>query len=261
VSLDLDAYLRRIRVAGRPRPDLETLQRLHLGHARNIPFENLDIQMGLPISLELPDVEDKLVRRGRGGYCFEQNGLLLAVLREIGFSVEPWEGRTRLNVQGIRPRTHMMLGVKLDGLRYLADVGFGGHGLLHPLPVDGATHEQFGESYRVVTEAGEHVVQWKRDGAWTDLYSLVPETRHPIDFVMGNHFTSTYPSSPFVTMVVVQMPTPEARYALRNLTYSVRRDGKTVERELAPAELRPLLRETFGLQIPDDAGLRALPGA
>ena len=259
--MDLAAYLARIGVSGPLRPDLPTLERVHEAHAATIPFENLDVQMGVPISLEVADVFDKLVRRRRGGYCFEQNTLLGAALREIGFGLETYEARVRLNADGLRPRTHMLLGVRVDGVRWLADVGFGSRGLVHPLLIDGATHEQFGDAYRVTTEAGEHVLQWRRDGGWVDLYVFVPETRFAIDFVMGNHFTSTYPGSPFLANLLVQRPRRDVRHSVRNLTYSVTRGTACEERTLRPEELRPLLRDEFGIEVPVSATFRAVPGA
>jgi N-hydroxyarylamine O-acetyltransferase len=87
MALDPDAYLSRIGYRGPLAADTATLRALHLAHATHIPFENLDIQMGLPIRLDLDSLQDKLVRRRRGGYCFEQNSLLQAVLRSAGFEV------------------------------------------------------------------------------------------------------------------------------------------------------------------------------
>ena len=258
--MDLDAYFARIGFRERTRPDRATLDALHLAHARAVPFENLDIQMGLPISLELDHLQDKIVRRRRGGYCFEQNTLFLTVLREIGFSVEPFEARVRLGVTEVRPRTHMLLRVLLDGRPLLADVGFGLQGLLEPLPMDGQPHAQQGDVYRVIEEGAQLVLQWARPAPenWLDLYAFVPEARPEVDFVMGNHFTSTYPRSPFVLSLVVQLPTPGARYSLRNLDWSITRGGTVEERRVTPAEVRELLRDRFHLEIPAEARLRAL---
>ena len=258
--MDLDAYFRRIDVHQAARPDRATLVDLHLAHARAVPFENLDIQMGLPISLELEHLEDKIVRRRRGGYCFEQNTLFLAVLREIGFSVEPFEARVRLGSAEVHARTHMLLRILLEGEPWLADVGFGLQGPLEPVPMDGQSHAQQGDVYRVIGEGTEQVLQWARPGPqdWLDLYAFVPEARPAIDFVMGNHFTSTFSRSPFVTSLVAQLPTPGARYSLRNLHFSVIRGETLEERQVTPEEARALLGDRFGLQIPQDAPLRAL---
>jgi N-hydroxyarylamine O-acetyltransferase len=257
-SVDLDAYLARIAFEGPARPDLPTLQALHLAHATHIPFENLDIQMGLPILLDLEALQDKLVRRRRGGYCFEQNSLFLAVLRAIGFDAVAFEARVRLGMTEVRPRTHMLLRVGIGGEALLADVGFGGQGLLLSLPMDCREHAQFDDVYRVQPEGSQLVLQWRSPEGWLDLYSFVPEERYPVDFEMGSHFTSTYPGSRFVQSLTAQLPTPEARHVLRNLTYTVVRAGATEERTLTVDELLPLLRQRFGIELPDDVRFRCL---
>jgi N-hydroxyarylamine O-acetyltransferase len=249
--MDLEAYLARSEYSGTPHADLATLAALHLAHASAIPFENLDVRLGLPISLELGDIEDKLVRRRRGGYCFEHNTLFLAVLRALGFDAVPFEARVRFGTTEVRPRTHMLLCVRIGGQSQLVDVGFGWQGLLGPLPMDGTIHEQFGESYRVVAEAGQFVLQMLEPQGWADLYAFVAEERFPVDFLMANHFTSTYPRSPFVQTLNIQLSTATARHRLRDLTYTVTRDGRTEERTLDPNELRAHLRDVFGLDVPE----------
>src|SRR5512133_627288 len=173
-DFDLGAYLRRIGFSGEVRSDLTTLRALHQAHVSTIPFENLDVQMGLPIRLDLDSVQAKLVRRRRGGYCFEQNSLFLAVLRQVGFDVLPCEARVRRGATTLLPRTHMLLLVRLEDQRWLCDVGFGGDGPLHPVLLDGQAHAQFLGEFRVVEEAdGErlNVLQSLRNGVWVDLYA------------------------------------------------------------------------------------------
>ncbi|NTW85518.1 MAG: arylamine N-acetyltransferase [Holophagaceae bacterium] len=250
-ELDLEAYLRRIGLANRPTADLAGLQALHLAHAQTIPFENVDVVLGLPIRLDLPSLQEKLVRRRRGGYCFEQNTLFQSVLEGFGFEVAACEARVRLGVTGILPRTHMLLRVQVEGTPWLCDVGFGLEGLLQPVPLDGEAHAQFQNTYRVVPEAGLQVLQSFHRGAWEDLYAFVPEARLPIDFEVGNHFTSTHPDSRFRKNLIVQQPGPDVRRLLRNQAYAEFRGEEVVGREVALEELVPLLQEAFGLDLPE----------
>src|SRR4051794_36538903 len=112
-TLDLDAYLARIAYDGPLDPGLETLRALHDQHASQIPFENLDVQLGRPIRLDLESLQQKIVSRRRGGYCFEQNALFAAVLRQIGFRVTTLSARVRYMATAITPRTHMLLRLDL----------------------------------------------------------------------------------------------------------------------------------------------------
>jgi len=259
-ELDLGAYLRRIGLEGGPVADLASLRALHFAHATTIPFENLDIQMGLPIRLDLASLQAKLVLRHRGGYCFEHNTLFLAVLKAVGFDVIPCEARVRLGVMEVLPRTHMLLLVRLEGATWLCDVGFGGEGLLHPVLMDGEAHGQFLNTYRVSMEGGLRVLQSYHHGAWEDLYAFVPEPRFPIDFEMANHYTSTHPESRFLRTLTAQLPGPEVRRILRNRAYAELRGDQAEGRELATEELLPILRETFGIELPEGARFRALEG-
>ena len=259
-DLDLAAYLRRIGFAREPRPDLPTLKALHLAHVTTIPFENLDIQMGLPIRLDLASLQAKLVQRRRGGYCFEQNTLFLAALRQVGFEAISCEARVRRGATMLLPRTHMLLLVRLEGRRWLCDVGFGGDGLLEPLALDGAPHLQSLHRFRVVEEAeGErlNVFQGFLEGAWMDLYAFKAEERFPVDYEMANHYTSTHPESRFVKTLTAQLSGPEVRRILRNRAYAEIRGGAVEGRELAPEEVIPVLRGTFGLDVPEGARFRA----
>ena len=259
-ELDLGAYLRRIGLAEAPAADLAGLRALHFAHATTIPFENLDIQLGLPIRLDLGSLQAKLVRRRRGGYCFEHNTLFLAALKAVGFEVIACEARVRLGALELLPRTHMLLLVTLAGAPWLCDVGFGGEGLLHPVPLDGEPHAQFLNTYRVAAEGSLRVLQSFHDGAWEDLYAFVPEERFPIDFILANHYTSTHSDSRFLQTLTAQLPGPAVRRILRNHAYAELRGDQAEGRELAPEEVIPTLRDVFGIDVPEGARFRALEG-
>lgn len=260
-TFDLVAYLARIGMSRPVSPDLETLRVLHLAHVTHIPFENLDIHMGRQIRLDPASLQAKLVAQRRGGYCFEQNSLFQHALRAIGYEVDACEARVRSDAAGaVRPRTHMVLVVRLDGDDWLCDVGFGGDGLLHPLLIDGEEHLQFGRHVRVVVEGSALVLQARATHEWVDLYAFVPEPVYPIDFEVGNWFTSTYPESSFVRTVTAQRARPDGRHVLRQLTYTVTRGSEVETREIARADLPRLLREVFDIDVPDDVRLKGLDG-
>ena len=155
-----EAYLGRIGLATVPDPGLAEI---HRAHATTIPFENFDPIRGRPVSLDLGDLEAKIVARRRGGYCFEHNLLLAGALESLGGrEVDPILARVRLGPEGApRPLNHLLLRVRdRDGSLWLADVGFGGGGLLDPVPFEvGRESEQSGWRYRLREDGSELVLQ------------------------------------------------------------------------------------------------------
>jgi len=250
---DLDAYLARIGYTGPRTADRSTLAALHTAHLGTIPFENLDVLLAQRIRLDIPSLEAKLVRARRGGYCFEQNTLFAAALRALGFRVGALEARVRPpGATRTLPRTHMVLRVELDGRELLADVGFGGDGPLRPLGLDGEVSEQGLDSYRVVEEGAVRVLQILREGRWQDLYAFKLDEALPVDFEVANHYTSTWPESPFVTTLTAQLSLPEERRILRGRTFTVRRGGVKDTREVDDGEFLSLLRDEFGIDLPPE---------
>jgi N-hydroxyarylamine O-acetyltransferase len=255
---DLDAYCRRIGYAGDRRPTAAVLEALHLAHATHIPFENLDILLGRPIRLDLESVQAKLVRAKRGGYCFEQNALFAAALEALGFPVTRLAARVRLGARRVSPRTHMLLRVEADGAAWLADVGFGGEGLLKPLPlVPGEVARQYAWTYRLAQDSGLCVLQLLQKDGWLDLYAFTLEPQYEADFEVANHYTATYPSSHFVRTLTVQLPTPEARTILRDRELTVARGEEVSSRTVGEGEeLLRVLTEVFGLEFPPGTRFR-----
>src|ERR1044072_4145303 len=128
-ELNIEAYLGRIGFAGDLKQDAETLRALHPAHLAATPFENRELMLGRPVPLDLPAVQQKLVHKRRGGYCYEHNLLFAAVLEHIGFSVRGLGARVRLHTTSVRPVTHMLTRVQVDDDEWLCDVGFGASGL------------------------------------------------------------------------------------------------------------------------------------
>lgn len=261
-SLDLLAYLARIRYRGPKAATFNALRALHQAHASHIAFENLDVLAGRPIQLDLASLHAKLVRDERGGYCFEQNTLFAAVLERFGFQVTRLAARVRFRSERLNPRTHMLLRVTIDGAAWLADVGFGGEGLLHPISLEpGVESEQFGWRYRVREEPAGYVLQSHAAGEWNDLYVFTAERQEPVDYVMANHFTATWPDSIFRRMLTVQRATPEARHIVRGDQYLISTPSGTTTRTIAGREeLFNLLRNTFAIKPPSGAVLKLESG-
>jgi N-hydroxyarylamine O-acetyltransferase len=252
MPLDLQAYAARIEYGGEFTPTLATLCDLHLAHATHIPFENLDILLGRGIRLDLESITAKLIDARRGGYCFEQNALFAAVLEAVGFRVTRLAARVRMGATEVRPRSHMLLAVDVDRERWLADVGFGGDGLLLPVRLKAdEVQPHFGWQYRVIGESGLHVLQAMRPDGWFDLYGFTLEEQHAADYEVSNYFTATHPQSPFVNKLVAQRPGKDVRLTLVNRQLTEQRPDAVLETTLADDEaLLETLAERFGLRFP-----------
>lgn len=259
--MNLDAYFARIRYAGPRELTLPVLRDILLRHTCAIPFENLDVLLGRGISLADDAVERKLVAENRGGYCFEQNGLLLRVLTALGFAVTPLSARVRLNQprEFIPPRTHLLLRVDIAGVPWLADVGIGGFSPAAPLRLDVLTDEQptAHEPRRIVKEdthpLPRYFHQVKLGDAWADVYEFTGEEMPLIDRELANWWTSTNPASHFRHNVLVGLARPDGtRLGILNRTFTHRRGAEVLERvEMETAdELLEVLAQRFGLRLP-----------
>jgi len=245
---DLEAYLRRIDALRPSEPSAESLATLQQAHLAAIPFENLDVLLGKPIRLDLEALQAKLVTGRRGGYCFEQNTLFRAALEALGYRVVSLCARVRAGASELRPRTHMLLLVELPSGTFVADVGFGGDGPIAPLPLrEGASPPLGGLGHSLRREGAE----WVLESQTGDLYAFTLEPQHPVDFVVANHFTSTWPRSPFVTSLIVQRCRIDQRAILRDRELTLRSAGLEEKLEVRdPDQLLTVLHTHFGLSFP-----------
>jgi N-hydroxyarylamine O-acetyltransferase len=258
--IDLDAYLRRIDYRATVAPDLPTLRGLVAAHAAAIPFENLTPWLGLPVDLELAAIERKVLHDGRGGYCFEQNLLLQAALRAIGFEVSALIARVlwRQTDDTMTAQTHMLLRVDLDGETRLADVGFGSQTLTDTLRLQADIEQSTPlEPFRLVRMDSDWCMQSLVHGVWRPLYRFDLHMPYPVDLVVANHYVSTYPGSRFTTHLVAARIEGGCRLTLLDREFTVRRLGHEPERHVLRdgGEVRRVLQERFGLRLPDHADL------
>ena len=211
----LDAYLDRIGLADAPRADLDGFRSVHRAHALSLTYENLDVQLRVPLTRDPADAYDKIVNRRRGGWCYEMNGLLGWALEEMGFKVTRLAGAVMREILGDDMiGNHLVLLVDIDGMPWIGDVGFG-DGLIDPIPL--RVGKSAGNSLNcVLSDIG--------DGWWR--YSNDPRTGGP-NFDFNSSVTDeallerlcgilqTDPASPFVQNAVVQRWVGDTHYSLR----------------------------------------------
>ncbi|MGP3926538.1 arylamine N-acetyltransferase family protein [Streptomyces sp. 8N616] len=269
--LDLDAYLARIAFDGDLAPTVETLRALHFAHVSTIPFENLEIVLGRPIPLDVATLQDKMVRRPRGGYCYEHTKLFAAALERLGFGVTGLASRVSMATGKLRPATHALLQVETaetadTGRLWLSDVGFGGSPLCPIELLDGAEASRGGWHYRLERQnPAPGLVQWVlhtlREDGWFDLHGFTLDPRYAVDYEVINHYVSTHPDSPFVGRAIALRMRPDVRYELDGTVLTtVRPDGSGEVQHLGPGEVPKTLEEVFGvvLEAEDTARLVAM---
>ncbi len=260
--VELDAYFDRLGYEGPATPSLETLERVHALHAEKIPFENLSPFLGEPVKLDPESLQEKLVKGGRGGWCFEQNLLLSYMLVEIGFDVTRLAARVRWNVAAhvMTARSHMLLLVKLGRHDYIADVGFGGLTLTAPLRLEtGIEQATCHEPHRLMRLGDGLALEAKVAGEWQPLYTFELHEQQLPDYEVSNWYLANHPQSQFVTGVIAARAAPDRRHALRNTRYVIHHaGGETEKRFLTSVEdYKELLAGPFQIRLPETPGFDA----
>lgn len=263
VPPDLDAWFARLGYRGSPSVSIQTLSDLIRLHLAAIPFENLSPLLGEPVLLDLPSLQDKLLHRRRGGWCFEHNRLLWVMLSALGFEVQGLAARVlwQLPAQAQPPRTHMLLRLRVDGEDWLADVGFGGLSVTAPLRLqaDAVQVTPLG-CYRLVRLPHAWRLEAQLAGDWAPLYAFDLQPQQPQDYEATNWWLATHPQSRFLGMLAAARAGDGQRHALRDGLYTCRdAQGAVIEqRQLSDAgQAIELLQTVFGIEVPAGAAVHA----
>jgi arylamine N-acetyltransferase len=255
---DVQAYMNRIGYRASAPPTLDTLRALVAAHNRTIPFENLDPLLGIPVGdLSASALTDKLVQRRRGGYCYEQNGLMGYVLQQLGFGVERLAGRVvwMSTFDTLPAKTHETLSVTVPGVdgRWLVDVGFGGQTLSSPIRLEaGPVQQTRHEPYRLREHGDGYVLEAQVRNEWQPLYMFSTRPQPQIDLEVGSWYVSTHPKSGFVTGLSAALVTDEARWNLRGRNLAIHSSGETERiRFDTAADVLVALTERFGIDLTD----------
>lgn len=261
--LDLHSYLRRLGYSSAPPPTLETLRELQLRHTAEFPFETLATLMRTPVQVEPAAIQDKLLRQGRGGYCFELNRLFLLLLQALGFEARGLTGRVLMGgpEDALPPRTHMLVLVTIDGVRHIADVGFGGMVPTAPLLLDSEAQQATPhEPYRLTLVDGSYTLRALVAGSWRAMYVFDLQVVADIDYVVGNWYVCTHPDSPFLGQLIAARIGPGLRKTLNNGSFAIHRLGQDSERvQLQSVDaVLEVLRDEFGIRLTEHPELRGI---
>ena len=243
--MDLSRYFERISFRGDAKPDLATLRTLHRQHLLHIPYENLDIHLGRRMTTEGEAAYEKMVTAGRGGWCYEQNGLFGWALSEIGFDVT----RAAAGTEGFLPEpgNHLVLLVSLDQT-YVADVGLA-DGLFEPIPLQEHTTRQWFMDFGL---------EKLEDGRWrfhnyptggVKGFSFAAEAADEAVFRERSEWLQTAPESPFFHALLATRFTPTAIETLiGRVRKSITSEGVEGHLLRSGPELVAELRDTFGIE-------------
>lgn len=246
----LTDYLNRIGFAGSAEPTADTLCKLMRAHAQAIPFENLDVQAGKIVSLVPEEIVEKIVYRKRGGYCYEVNSLFAMALAALGFDYDIIGARPMF-YPFRRPKSHMVLLVKIGAERWLCDTGFGSFGLRAPIELGqlGRVIQQDNETFMLENnERGEFVLKALVKGEWANQFGFDLHPMEMIDFMPVNYYNSTHPDAVFVQRYLVMQQRPDGRTLLSgNQLKQLRGDTEDVV-EITPEQLDEVLWREFKLR-------------
>jgi len=252
--VDVDAYLDRISYTGSREPSETTLAGMHRAHMLAVPFENLDIHLGIENVLDPEHVFDKVVTRRRGGWCYELNGLFALLLEALGFAVTRYSAAVVLSDPPSPDFAHLTLRVDLDR-PWLADVGFGAS-FTRPLRLDDdGDQPRDGNTYRVTGRPDGRMVLHE-DGCAQYAFALEP--RRMEEFAEMCTVQQTSLGSHFVRAPMCSLATEDGRQSLAGMRLITTTPAGRTERELeSEAERTAVLRDVFGVDL-GRARIRAL---
>ena len=251
--MDTTAYLKRL---GLDEKDVchsyDFLCRLQYAHITHVPYENLDIIDGIPLSLDVDDIFDKVVTRGRGGYCFELNGLLAALLSELGFTVRSFLGRFLRGESSIPVRRHRLVAVECEGKTYICDVGMGQSAPRHPVLLEEGTEQEIlGEIYKFERDA---IHGWTlydlHQGEWRKFCSFSEENQFEVDFILPSFYCEKHPASPFNKTVMAAIKTDTGRKAINDRDFKIFTGAELsyIEESMTDERRLEILKKEFGIE-------------
>ena len=236
-----------------PELTVDFLGRVQTNCVTHIAYENLDILAGIPIDLSPDSLYEKIVVRKRGGYCFELNGLLTCMLREMGFTVSERFARYLRGEPEIPMRRHRVCVAHMPDGDYMCDIGVGQVAPRLPLKIEADTvQEQNGETYRFTRDARHGWVLWDlHNGAWREYICFTDEAVYDVDFLQPSFFCEKHPSSPFNREYMLAIKTETGRRTIDGRTYKVFEGDNLVhiEEDVPDERLHALFENEFFINV------------
>jgi N-hydroxyarylamine O-acetyltransferase len=227
-------------------------------HVSTFSFSSVSCQLGDDLPLDIESLYKRIVIDRRGGYCFEQNGLLYEILEELGFAPKLYLARVIHN-QDIHPGlTHRITIIKHKNQQYIIDVGFGSNGPRIPVLLSKSISRDGDRMYRITERLpGEYHMQIVQDGDFYSLYRFELCRYGQADCELGHFYSHRHPAATFVNHLVVSRLTASEIRSLHNLEYSLISTSGTKKRIINNArKLQQTLVDDLKVQVSDDESHR-----
>jgi N-hydroxyarylamine O-acetyltransferase len=250
-------YLQALDLAD-PAHDLVFLAELNRRHVATFPFSSVGVRLGDELPLDFASLHDRIVARRRGGYCFEQNGLMFGVLDELGFAPEMYLARVIYNEDVHPGLTHRVTLIEQDGEKYLLDVGFGPDGPRVPVTMEGRETQDGAKVYRVKEkQPGQFHLQVLKDGDFFSLYRFELAQYGEADCEVGHFYSHKSPKASFVNHLVVSRILDQETRSLRDLDYRVMKEEGDREQTVGDAaHLHRILVDDLNIRVSDNESER-----
>ena len=250
----INAFLDRIGLCGeKVENTLDFLGKVQKACVLTIPYENLDILSGIPVSLDGDAIYNKIVTARRGGYCFELNALLHHMLEAMGFEVRSCFARFLRGESNIPFRRHRIVIVELCGKEYLLDIGVGQIAPRLPLELcEGLVQHQGDETYRFEKD---DILGWVlcdlHKGEWRRYICFGSESAFEVDFIPTSFWCEKHPDSPFNKAPMLALKTQEGRKTVDGDSFKIFKGDELVSfiDKLSREQLKCIYSEHFGIEL------------
>lgn len=250
IEINTRKYLARIGVEpDHLEPVDEVLRFLQRKHLRAVPFENLDIHWKRPIVLDVNWFYEKIVESGRGGFCYELNGLFNELLLSLGFQTRLVSARVFNGTEHGPEYDHAAIIVAIGEDRYLADVGFGDF-TTEPLRFSLGAEQQDPAGFFVIRRFSDDYFEVaKRQGdEWQSQYIFRDVVRDLSEFTEMCDFQQYSPDSHFTKGKVCSILTESGRKTLTDKKFIVASDGRRSELPVrSESEFDEILKHEFDI--------------
>ena len=229
----------------------EFLKALQQNHICSVPYENLDILNEKPIDLSKEALFEKIVTNHRGGYCFELNGAMMHLLRELGFETKSYFGRFLKGEPEIPVRRHRVIVTECEGKRYVIEVGIGIEAPRAPLALEEGIEQECTNGTFCFTKDAflGWVLNEKVNGEYQPYYAFTEEEQLDIDYIQPSFYCEKHPASPFNKSPMVAIKTPSGRRAINGRDYKIFENGELlhIEENITNDRLYEILKNDFGI--------------